>query len=99
MFAAHFFQHINHWFAPLSRLTQQAHASAAPAEQIIVQPGDMYFLAAGVYQVRVLTSYLWLPEQGILRAGTQVELRVDWRGIELQPATARPVVFTICPRI
>ena len=98
MFAAHFFQQVNHWFAPLSRLSQPASAAAA-AGQIIVQPGDSYFLAAGAYQVRVLTGRLWLPEQGILTAGAQVELCADWRGVELRPATARPVVFTVDPQI
>ena len=99
MFAVHFFQQINHWFAPLSRLTHQASEATVPTEQIIVQPGDTYFLAAGAYQLHVLTGNLWLPEHGILAAGAQRDLRVDWRGVELRPATARPVVFTLCPQI
>lgn len=98
MFAAHFFQQVNQWFAPLSRLSQPASAAAA-AEQIIVQPGDTYFLAAGAYQLRVLTGHLWLPEHGILAPGAQRDLRVDWRGVEIRPATARPVVFTVVPQI
>ncbi|MFN8491592.1 MAG: hypothetical protein U0350_28600 [Caldilineaceae bacterium] len=95
MFAAHFFQHINDWFPVLSHLTQPAQTATAPAEQIIVQPGDTYFLAAGAYQLRVLTGHLWLPEHGLLAAGTQRNLRVDWRGLELRPAAAHPVVFTL----
>lgn len=99
MFAAHFFQQMNQWLPALSRLTQPTHAATAPAEQIILQPGDTYFLAAGVYRVRVLTGQLWLPEHGILTAGAQRDLRVEWRGLELQPAVARPVVFTLCPHM
>lgn len=98
MFASHFFQQINHWFPPLSRLTRPTRA-AAPAEQIIVQPDDGYFLAAGAYQLRVLTGHLWLPDHGILAPGAQRDLRVDWRGVEIRPATARPVVFTVYPQM
>ena len=79
MFATHFFQHIHDWFAPLSRLTQPTTTPTVPVEQVIVQPGDAYFLAAGAYRVRVLTGQLWLPEHGILAAGAQRHLRVDFK--------------------
>ncbi len=99
MFATHFFQQINQWLPALSRPTQSMDipttAEQAAVEQVIVQPGDTYFLAAGTYRLHVLTGQLWLPEQDIFGAGAQCELRVDWRGLELRPATARPVVFTL----
>ena len=102
MFATHYIQHVNHWFSPLSRWSQTTAesvtpAQAMPSEQIIVQPGDVYFLAAGTYHVRVLTGQRWLPEHGILTAGAQVALRVEDDGVEARPATAHPVVFTLCP--
>lgn len=99
MFAAHFFQQMNQWLPALSRLTQPTQAATAPTQQIIVQPGDTYFLAAGAYRIRVLTGQLWVPEHGILAAGAQRDLRVDWRGLELRPATRHPMVFTLCPHL
>ena len=99
MFAANFFQQVHHWFAPLSRWTHQASTPASPTIQLIVQPGDAYFLAAGVYRLRVLAGQLWLPEQGILMEGAQRELRVDWRGVELRPAGGGPVVVTVSAQL
>ena len=102
MLATHLFQQVNHWLWPLSRWSQTTAKSVAPtqsmpSEQLIVQPGDSYFFAAGLYQVRVLTGQLWLPEHGILTAGAQVALRVEDDGVAARPATAHPVVFTVCP--
>ena len=101
MLATHLFQQVNYWLLPLVRWSQTTAESVATAqpvlsEQVIVQPGDSYFFAAGDYRLRVLTGQLWLPEHGILVAGAQVTLRVDECGVASRPATARPVVFTLC---
>jgi len=68
----------------------------APTTPLIVQPGDVYLLAAGTYRLRVLTGELWIPEVGILGGGDRIDLQVNGQGVMLRPAAAYPAVFTLC---
>lgn len=99
MIATHRFPQVKPWLAIWSRLTQWAVTAPVkrPAAQVILQPGDTYFVKAGSYRLRVLTGQLWIPEEGIFAGGDCIDLRVDGQGVTLHLAAAHPTVFTLCP--
>ena len=97
MIATQHFQQVKQWLPTWHRLTQSIVTAPAkhPATQVILQPGDTYFMKAGVYRLRVLTGQLWIPEQGIFADGDRLNLPVDGQGVTLRAATAHPAVVTL----
>jgi hypothetical protein len=99
MIATYPFQQVKQWLPTWGRLIQRAVVVPVntPTLQVILQPGDTYFVKAGTYRLRVLTGELWIPEKGIFGEGDRIDLRPDGQGLTLRPAVAHPAVFTLCP--
>lgn len=97
MIATQQFQQVKQWLPTWGRLAQWIVTAPAknPATQVILQPGDTYFVKAGIYRLRVLTGQLWIPEQGIFADGDRIHLPVDGQGVTLRTAAAQPAVFTL----
>lgn len=97
MIATYPFQQVKQWLPTWGRLIQWAAVAPVntPTLQVILQPGDTYFVKAGDYRLRVLTGQLWIPEQGIFADGDRINLPVDGQGVMLRTAAAHPAVFTL----
>lgn len=98
MLASNLFQQVHSWLPTLGRFSQAAAEPTvdAPLRQLLLQPGDFYFLDEGSYRLRVLAGQLWIPEQGIFAAGELVQLFSDQQGLALRTADDRPAVFVVC---
>jgi hypothetical protein len=98
MLATHLLQQVHSWLPALGRLSPQAvePAGDAPIHQLLLQPGDFYFLDEGSYRLRVLAGQLWIPQQGIFAAGELVHLLPDRAGLSLRTADDRPAAFWVC---
>lgn len=97
MYSTTTYPHRQTWWPTLGqRMRQWLHTlTPAPAHQVSLPPGDVYFLNAGAYHLRVQAGCVWLPAVGLFSAGEQVTVNVTAAGLAIHSYAQQAAVLQV----